>query len=264
MRNEPTLRLALFLGVFVAMALWEHAAPRRALSLARAARWPGNLGIGVINTLALRLLFPAAAVGFALLAARHGWGLFQYLRLPMAVEVVLSVIVLDLVLYLQHRALHRVPLLWRLHRVHHTDLDMDVTTGVRFHPLEIVLSMLIKAVAVILLGASPPAVLAFEALLNATSMFNHGNVAISPRIDRPLRLLVVTPDMHRIHHSAETGETDSNFGFNLPWWDRCLGTYREAPRGGHGGMRIGLRQPRDPLLCTHLAGLLRMPLGRVE
>ncbi len=264
MRDELSVRLALFLVVFVAVALWERAAPRRALSLARAARWPGNLGVGVINALLLRMLFPAAAVGVALLAAGQAWGLFQYLPQPMAVEVVLSIIVLDLVLYLQHRAFHRVPLLWRLHRVHHTDLDMDVTTGVRFHPLEIVLSMLIKAVAVILLGAPPLAVLAFEALLNATSMFNHGNVAISPQVDRPLRLVVVTPDMHRIHHSAEAEETDSNFGFNLPWWDRCLGTYREAPRGGHGGMRIGLRQPRDPLACTRLAGLLRMPLARVE
>jgi sterol desaturase/sphingolipid hydroxylase (fatty acid hydroxylase superfamily) len=243
--NEATIRLGAFIGVFTAMALWEAAAPRRPRSYSRLARWPSNLAIVALNTVLLRILLPATAVSLALLAAQRGWGLLNNLRLPWWSTIVVSVVLLDLAIYLQHVMFHAVPALWRLHRMHHADLDIDVTTGARFHPIEILLSMLIKFGVVAALGASAVAVLIFEVLLNATSMFNHGNVRISVGLDRYLRWLVVTPDMHRVHHSIMVGETNSNFGFNLPWWDRLLGTYRDQPAAGHQGMTIGIEQFRD-------------------
>jgi sterol desaturase/sphingolipid hydroxylase (fatty acid hydroxylase superfamily) len=242
---EPAIRLGVFLGVFAAVAWWEAAAPRRARSFSRLARWPSNLGIVALNTVVLRLLFPTAAVGMALAAEAHGWGLFNALAVPGWLAVAASVLLLDLAIYLQHVLVHAVPALWRLHRMHHADLDFDVTTGARFHPLEIVVSMGLKLMVVAGLGAPAPAVLIFEVLLNATAMFNHGNARLPESVDRVLRLFVVTPDMHRVHHSVRPHETNSNFGFNLPWWDRLFGTYRAQPAGGHEGMRIGIEQFRD-------------------
>ena len=243
--NEATIRLGAFIGVFTAMALWEAAAPRRPRSYSRLARWPSNLAIVAFNTVLLRLLLPATALSLALIAAQRGWGLLNNLRLPWWSTVVVSVVLLDLAIYLQHVMFHAVTALWRLHRMHHADLDIDVTTGARFHPIEIILSMLIKFGVVAALGASAVGVLIFEVLLNATSMFNHGNVHIPVGLDRWVRWFVVTPDMHRVHHSILVGETNSNFGFNLPWWDRLLGTYRDQPAAGHQGMTIGIEQFRD-------------------
>lgn len=262
--HPNAIRLCCFLGVLTLMALWEALAPRRPRSRSRGIRWVSNLGIVALNTLILRLVFPAAAVGVAAFAAAHRWGVMHLVRLPAGLSIVLAVAALDLAIYLQHVMLHAVPALWRLHRVHHADLDFDVTTGVRFHPLEILLSMLIKFAAIVVIGAPVPAVVIFEVLLNATSMFNHGNVRLPTALDRWLRRLVVTPDMHRVHHSIEDDETNSNFGFNLPWWDRLFGTYRPQPRAGHDGMTIGIRTFRRPRLCTGLPGMLAMPfLGDV-
>lgn len=257
--SEPIIRLGAFFGVFLVMGAWELAAPRRAQAISRLRRWPGNLGLSVINTVALRILFPAAAVGAAIFAEAHGLGLFQVINAPGAVAVVLSVLVLDLVIYLQHRLFHAVPLLWRLHRVHHTDLELDVTTGVRFHPVEIVLSMMIKIAAVVALGAPAVAVLVFEVLLNATTMFNHANIKLPQPLDRIVRLIVVTPDMHRVHHSVLPEETNSNFGFSLPWWDRAFRTYRAQPTDGHDAMTIGIEKFRDPA-DLHLARMLLQPV----
>jgi sterol desaturase/sphingolipid hydroxylase (fatty acid hydroxylase superfamily) len=243
--DEATIRLAAFIGVFTAMALWEAAAPRRPSSYSRLTRWPSNLAIVALNTVLLRILLPATAVVLALLAAQRGWGLLNSLPLPWWSTVVVSVLLLDLAIYLQHVMFHGVPALWRVHRMHHADLDFDVTTGARFHPIEIVLSMLIKFGVVAALGTPAVSVLFFEVLLNATSMFNHGNVRIPVWLDRWLRWFVVTPDMHRVHHSIVVGETNSNFGFNLPWWDRLLGTYRDQPAAGHQGITIGIEQFRD-------------------
>jgi sterol desaturase/sphingolipid hydroxylase (fatty acid hydroxylase superfamily) len=259
--HEPAIRLGLFALVFVLMALGETLAPRRRRSLTRLARWPHNVGIVVVNTLLVRILFPTAAVGLALYAEGRGFGLFNNLTLPALPVVVISVVLLDFAIYLQHVMFHAVPLLWRIHRMHHCDLDFDVTTGARFHPVEILLSMLIKFAVIAALGPPAVAVLVFEVLLNATAMFNHSNFAIAPTIDRVLRLLVVTPDMHRVHHSVEDDETNSNFGFNLPWWDRLCGTYRDQPRAGHEGMTIGIRGIRDPRVCDTLWGMLKIPLS---
>jgi sterol desaturase/sphingolipid hydroxylase (fatty acid hydroxylase superfamily) len=244
--HEPLIRLGAFTGILVAMALWERLSPRRHREFGRARRWPSNLGIVALNTVVVRLVFPVAAVGTALLAEARGWGLFQAPEAPTWVAIAASVILLDLAIYLQHVLFHAVPVLWRLHRMHHADLEFDVTTGLRFHPIEILLSMGIKLGVVAALGMPAVAVLVFEVLLNATSMFNHGNVRLPARIDCVLRWIVVTPEMHRVHHSVVPRETNSNFGFNLPWWDRLFGTYRAQPVGGHDGMTIGIAQFRDP------------------
>jgi sterol desaturase/sphingolipid hydroxylase (fatty acid hydroxylase superfamily) len=244
--NEPLVRLALFAGILVGMAAWELHAPRRHQQIGRAWRWPNNLAVVVLDTLLVRVLFPVTAVGLALLAETRGWGLLNALSAPALVAVPLGVILLDLAIYLQHVLFHAVPALWRLHRMHHADLEFDVTTGVRFHPIEILLSMAIKLGVIAALGTPAVAVVIFEILLNATSMFNHGNVRMPARLDRALRWMVVTPDMHRVHHSIKRGETNSNFGFNLPWWDRMFGTYRDQPLAGHTGMTIGIEQFRGP------------------
>lgn len=256
--NEPIIRLACFFAVLLAMMLWERRKPRRALSLPRARRWPANLGIIVVDSIVLRLVFPVLAVGAAELAAARGWGLFHGLNAPFWLALPASLLILDLAIYTQHVVFHKVAVLWRLHRMHHTDLDFDVTTALRFHPLEIVLSMLIKLVLVTLLGVPAVAVMLFEVILNATAMFNHGNVGLPRRLDRALLWILVTPDMHRVHHSIRPEETDSNFGFNLPWWDRLFGTYRDQPRDGHAGMTIGLEYFRDQR-ATRLYGLLLQP-----
>jgi sterol desaturase/sphingolipid hydroxylase (fatty acid hydroxylase superfamily) len=244
--SEPAIRLACFGGVFALMALWEIWAPRRERSVSRAVRWPNNLGVVVVDTVLVRLLLPTAAVGIALQAEAKGWGLLALVDWPYALKVVVSVVVLDLAIYLQHVLFHAVPALWRLHRMHHADLDFDVTTGVRFHPIEILISLGIKMGVVAALGAPAVAVLVFEILLNATSMFNHGNVRLPGPIDAVVRWVLVTPDMHRVHHSIDPRETNTNFGFNFAAWDRLFGTYRPAPAAGHTGMTIGLSQFRDP------------------
>jgi sterol desaturase/sphingolipid hydroxylase (fatty acid hydroxylase superfamily) len=245
---ELFIRMSAFAIVFAGMAMWEIIAPLRPLAAGRARRWPSNLGILVVDALCVRLLIPTAAVGAALLAAGRGWGLLHIAQVRLSVAALIGFVVLDLVIYAQHFAFHKVPVLWRLHRMHHADLDVDVSTGGRFHPFEILISMLLKIATVILLGIPAVAVLLFEVVLNATSMFNHSNVAMPAVLDRVLRLVVVTPDMHRVHHSILRHETDSNFGFNLPWWDRLFGTYHAAPQAGHKQMTLGLpifRNPRE-------------------
>jgi len=244
--HEPAIRLGVFAVILALMAGWETLAPRRTRAVPRRTRWPGNLGLAFINALVVRAVLPAAAVGLAAAGELRGMGLLNNLDLPAWSRIAVAFVLLDLAIYLQHVMFHAVPALWRLHRVHHADLDFDVTTGVRFHPLEILLSLAIKLAAIAALGAPAFAVLAFEVALNATSLFNHGNVGLPGALDRMLRWIVVTPDMHRVHHSVVPRETNSNFGFNLPWWDRLLGTYRAQPAGGHEGMTIGLDIFRDP------------------
>jgi sterol desaturase/sphingolipid hydroxylase (fatty acid hydroxylase superfamily) len=259
LENELPIRLSFFIGVFVLMALWEIASPRRQLTISKAKRWTSNIGLVVLNSVVIRLLFPTAAVGVSILAQENDWGLFNQFELPGALEVILCVIALDFVIYLQHVMVHFVPLFWRLHRVHHADLDYDLTTGSRFHTLEIILSMLIKFATIAILGPPLVAVVIFEVLLNATAMFNHGNVYLPVKIDRVLRLFVVTPDMHRVHHSIQPAFTNSNFGFSLPWWDRLFGTYRAQPPQPHTEMQIGLPDYRHPQQVNRLDGMLMIP-----
>lgn len=261
---EPVIRIGCFLGILTGMAAWELLAPRRRHEIPRLLRWGSNLGIVALNTVLVRLAFPLVVVGLALLAEERGWGLLNNLDLPLWASIVLGVLALDLAVYLQHVMFHAVPLLWRLHRMHHADLEFDVTTGLRFHPVEILLSMGLKLGVVAALGPPAVAVLIFEVLLNATSMFNHGNVRLPRWLDRRLRWVVVTPDMHRVHHSIHPVETNSNFGFNLPWWDRVLGTYRDQPRDGHETMTIGIelfRARHDLRLDQMLLQPLRGPAG---
>ncbi len=263
--NEVAIRLSFFFGIFALMAVWEWLAPRRTLSVSKTLRWVNNLGLVFLNSFILRLLFPAAAVGMAAFAQQQGWGLFNYYSVPDALAIIVAVIIMDFVIYLQHVMVHAVPLLWRLHRVHHADLDYDVTTGARFHPLEIILSMLIKFATILLLGPSVVAVIIFEVTLNAMAMFNHGNVGLPNGLDKWLRFFVVTPDMHRVHHSIEDDEANSNFGFNLSCWDRLFGTYREQPRAGHQGMTIGIRNFRQPKQVLWITGLLSLPfMGKLS
>jgi len=245
LQHEPWVRIGAFAAVLLVMALWEALAPRRILAYPRILRWPANLGIVILNAALLRLAVPMAAVGLAAAASERGWGLLNQLELPPWLALAAAVLALDLVIYIQHVLFHAVPALWRLHRMHHADLDFDVTTGARFHPLEILVSAGIKLAAVAVLGPSALAVLAFEMLLSATAMFNHGNVRLPVAADRWLRRLVVTPDMHRVHHSAVPAETSRNFGFCLPWWDRVFGTYLAQPAAGHERMRIGIAEFRD-------------------
>lgn len=242
---ETAVRLAIFVGIFVAIALWERATPMRRLVEARPRRWATNWGLSVIDAAIVRLLFGAAAVGAALDAEAGGWGLFNALDWPLWLEVVVVFVVLDFAIWLQHLLSHKIPVLWRLHRVHHADRDIDVSTGIRFHPGEIALSMLFKIGLVYALGAPALAVITFEAVLNGASMFNHGNLRLPPRVDRALRQVIVTPDMHRVHHSIVRAEHDTNYGFNLSIWDRVFGTYTDQPEGGHQGMTIGLADHQD-------------------
>ncbi len=250
-----------FLGLFGLFALLESRRPRRNLVLGKG-RWPGNLLIVLINSFVVRLLFPGAAIAVAIWAQSHGWGLLNFLQLPWAVSLVFSLLALDFVIWLQHLAMHHIPLLWRLHRVHHADLEIDVSTGLRFHPLEIVFSMGIKFLAILAIGPSVAAVILFEVILNATSMFNHSNLKLPLKLDSFLRLFLVTPDMHRVHHSTQVRETNSNFGFNLPWWDRLFGTYRAQPELGHESMEIGLSEERQQTRCATLQGILLMPFQK--
>jgi sterol desaturase/sphingolipid hydroxylase (fatty acid hydroxylase superfamily) len=238
--HEPALRFVAFLGVFALVAAWEALAPRRVQRYTRGRRWPNNLGLLAVDALVVRLVAPGAAIAVAINGDLHGWGLLNTASLPAWAKVIAAVVALDLAIYFQHVLFHAVPLLWRLHRVHHTDPEFDVTTGTRFHPLEIVLSLGIKCAVIGLLGAPPLAVLIFEMLLNVTAMFNHSNGRLPLGLDRRLRWIVVTPDMHRVHHSVVQREADSNFGFSLPWWDRLFGTYRAQPAASHAAMAIGV------------------------
>ena len=262
--HAGVVRFAAFAGLLIAFAALETALPRRRLAAPKPRRWFANLAVVAVDAAALRLVFhfvmPALAVGAALFAEGRGWGLLNALPWPRWFEGLLAFLALDCLIYWQHRLLHIEPF-WRLHLMHHADLDLDASSGLRFHPLEVVLSMALKMLAVLLLGAPAVAVLAFEVALNVTSMFNHANLRLPAALDRRLRLVLVTPDMHRVHHSTIRRETDSNFGFNLPWWDRLFATYRAQPERGHGGMSIGLPAPRGPE-CFSLAAMLWMPFRR--
>ncbi len=257
MQIEQTLRLSVFAAVLLLVALWEMVAPRRPLIDSKKRRWFTNLSMVAIDTVAIRFLFPILPVALAGVAEARGWGIFNFFQLSPWLVFILSFLILDFIIYLQHVLFHHLPILWRLHRMHHTDLDLDVTSGNRFHPLEIVISMLIKMAAVLLLGAPAIAVLAFEVVLNACAMFSHGNISLPGKLDRIVRLIMVTPDMHRVHHSTLVRETNSNFGFNLPWWDRICGTYRPQPEKGHLEMTIGLKEYRDPEKLTLLRLLIQ-------
>lgn len=263
--NEKPIRMGFFFGVLLIMALWEIAAPRRKLTVSKTLRWTNNIGLVFFNSFILRILFPAAAVGVAISAKEQGLGLFNVYTASPYIAVLASVIIMDFVIYLQHVLVHAVPVLWRLHRVHHADPDYDVTTGARFHTIEIILSMLIKFATILLLGPPIIAVVLFEILLNATAMFNHSNIGLPAGLDRALRWFLVTPDMHRVHHSVEDDEANSNFGFSLTWWDRLFGTYRDQPRGGHQGMTIGIRKYRDTKDVSWLTGMLMLPFrGKIS
>jgi sterol desaturase/sphingolipid hydroxylase (fatty acid hydroxylase superfamily) len=262
--HAVSIRIGFFFGVFILIALWELYAPRRKPAAGKPVRWLNNLVLVALNSFILRLIFPAAAIGVALFASQQGWGIFNYYSLPIALSIILSVIVMDLVIYLQHIMVHAIPVLWRLHQVHHADPDYDVTTGARFHPVEIIISMLIKFTAILILGAPVVAVVIFEVTLNAMAMFNHGNIRLPKLLDSLLRLIVVTPDMHRIHHSIEVDEANSNFGFNLSCWDHLFGTYLDQPRSGHEDMIIGTREFSDEKQTTWLTGMLVMPFIKLK
>lgn len=257
--HELLIRLGFFFGVFSLVAIAEIALPRRKPTVSKATRWINNMGLVFLNTILLRLLFPAAAVGMAAFTQANGWGLLNHFQPPFILAVLFSVVAMDMVIYLQHIMVHAVPLLWRLHMVHHVDPDYDVTTGSRFHPIEIILSMLIKFATIIVLGPPVVGVILFEILLNATAMFNHGNLHLPARLDQILRWFIVTPDMHRVHHSIIPEETNSNFGFNLPWWDRIFGTYKAQPEAGHQGMTIGIQSFNQPRQISWLPGMLALP-----
>jgi sterol desaturase/sphingolipid hydroxylase (fatty acid hydroxylase superfamily) len=259
LQREAMVRLGFFALVFITMLVWELLAPRRNPSVSKPLRWLNNLGLFALNSVVLRLLFPAAAVGIALSVGEMGWGLFNLLTLPFWVEIVAAVVLLDLAIYLQHILMHRVPLLWRLHRVHHADLDIDLTTGSRFHTIEIIVSMLIKGVVILLLGPALISVLVFEVLLNGMAIFNHANVSLPPAVERVVRYLLVTPDMHRVHHSTVKRETNSNYGFNLSIWDRMFSTYIDQPEMGHDKMTIGIAEFRDAKQVDQLPGMLALP-----
>lgn len=263
--NEVVIRLGFFFSIFAAVAFAETRYPRRPLTVSKRVRWFNNISLVVLNSVVLRFLFPTAAVGVALLAEQNNWGWLNNVDMPLVIATIIAVVIMDFVIYLQHVMMHSVPLFWRLHRVHHADLDYDVTTGSRFHTIEIVLSMLLKFATIVLLGPPLVAVIIFEVVLNAMAMFNHGNLRLPENVDRVLRLFVVTPDMHRVHHSVEDDETNSNFGFNIPWWDRIFGTYKAQPRHGHGGMTIGIHKFRDMKQVSRLDGLLILPFkGKVS
>jgi sterol desaturase/sphingolipid hydroxylase (fatty acid hydroxylase superfamily) len=263
--SEPMLRFGAFAGVFVVMALLELAIPKRDLGAPKIRRWATNLsmvGLGIATTRLMGLVAqPLVAVGAALVAEANGWGLFNLLALPGWVEIVAAIVILDFAVWFQHYASHVVPVLWRFHRMHHADTDIDLTTGLRFHPIEIGMSMLYKVGWVFVLGPAPVAVVLFEVILNAGAVFNHANVDLPPWLDRALRLVIVTPDMHRVHHSIVTREHDTNFGFNLAIWDRLFGTYTDQPAGGHRGMRIGLSDYQEPG-PTRLGWSLLLPFRR--
>ncbi len=265
MQYEAPIRMGIFFGILLLIGLWEVVAPRRTLTVSKTVRWVNNLGLVFFNSFILRLIFPMAAVGMAALATEKQWGLLPYFHIEGVAALLISLVALDFIIYLQHVMVHAIPALWRLHRVHHADLDYDVTTGARFHTIEIILSMLIKFAAIVVLGPPVVAIVIFEVVLNASAMFNHGNIRLPLALDRYLRWVLVTPDMHRVHHSVEDDEANSNFGFCLPWWDRLFGTYRDQPRAGHEKMTIGIHKYREPKQVAWLPGILILPFkGKVS
>ena len=257
--HESTIRLGFFFGILLVMAIWEILAPRRDLTVNKSKRWVSNLGIVVLNTVVVRILFPTAAAGVAIYSIKQGWGVFNFIETPDWIAILVSVILLDMVIYWQHVIFHKVPVLWRLHRMHHADMDIDVTTGSRFHPIEIIISMLVKFSAVLILGVPVVAIIIFKVLLNLTAMFNHSNVKLPLGMDKVIRFLIVTPDMHRVHHSVIPQETNSNFGFNLSIWDRLFHSYTAQPKEGHNGMTIGLNEYREEQVAERLPGMLMIP-----
>ena len=261
---EQQIRLSCFFSILILIAIWELLAPRRALTISKTIRWVNNLGLVFFNSIVVWLVLPIAAVGVANFAQHNSWGLFNSIDVAYPIAIIGSIVLLDLAIYLQHVMVHAIPLFWRLHRVHHADLDYDVTTGSRFHTLEILFSALLKFALILLIGPPLVAVILFEIILNAASMFNHGNIRLPKSLDKLLRLLIVTPDMHRVHHSIEDDETNSNFGFNLSIWDRIFGTYRAQPRAGHKDMTIGIRSMREIKKVAWLPGMLQIPfIGKV-
>lgn len=246
MTFEATIRLGVFLAILLSIMIWELKYPRRIAMVPRGRRWTSNIGISVLNRVAL-LIFPVLGVTVAAASGAWGWGLFNWASTPHWFAIVASVVLLDLAIYFQHRLFHAVPWFWRLHRMHHADVEFDVTTGVRFHPFEAMVSMLIKLAVVACLGAPVLAVLIFEIVLSSTSLFNHSNINLPIRIDGILRKLVVTPDMHRVHHSTNRHELNRNFGFSLSWWDHLFQTYKDQPAEGHDNMTIGLDVFRSPI-----------------
>lgn len=259
MHYEKEIRMSFFFGMLIIIGLWELVSPRRVLIASKLTRWVNNLGLVFLNSFMVRLVFPVAAIGVAALAQEKSWGLLNNIEVSMWLAAVIAVVIMDLVIYIQHVMVHSIPLLWRLHRVHHADPDYDVTTGSRFHTLEIILSMGIKLCTIVLLGPPIFAVIIFEVILNATAMFNHGNIRLNSKVDKVLRLFLVTPDMHRVHHSVEDDETNSNFGFSLPWWDRIFGTYRAQPRAGHIAMEIGIHKFKQAKDVSWISGMLTLP-----
>lgn len=260
--NEPSIRLGVFLSILMAMMWLEVLAPKRQLTCSKPYRWVNNISLVAFNTVLLRLLIPAGAVGVALFCEQHEVGLFQYFDLSLVFTLIVCIVIMDCVIYWQHRMFHTIPWLWRLHRVHHIDQDIDVTTGARFHPIEILLSVLIKMLVVLLLGAPAEAVIVFEIILNATAMFNHSNVHLPEKLDKYMRWILVTPDMHRVHHSQIRSETDSNFGFNVPWWDRIFSSYIDQPQLGHEKMKIGIKGYEDVRRSQNIAQLLTHPFSK--
>jgi len=260
LQSETAIRLAGFLTVLAAVALAETLAPRRPRREARRRRWPANLAMVLLGAGLTRLVVPLVAVEAALRAEAGGFGLLNLLALPGWLAVAIGVVALDLVIYAQHVAFHRLPPLWRIHRMHHVDRDLDTTTGIRFHPFEFAISMAIKVGAVLLLGAPAAAVIVFEVLLNATALFNHGNMRLPAGLDRRLRAVLVTPDFHAVHHSVEPDEHNRNFGFNLPWWDYLFQTYKPAPDAGLAREDIGLRAWRGGA-AVRLGSLLWLPFA---
>jgi sterol desaturase/sphingolipid hydroxylase (fatty acid hydroxylase superfamily) len=259
LEHEAVLRAGAFVAVLGAMALWERLAPARVQGESWWRRWRTNLGLAVFNTLLLRVILPTTAIGVASLAQAKGWGLLNHNAVGGALAVAVAVVALDAVIYLQHVLFHAVPALARLHQVHHADPDFDTTTGIRFHPIEILLSMIIKFGAIVALGAPALAVLVFELLLNLTSLFNHGNVRMPGALESALRALLVTPDMHRVHHSVIAAERNSNYGFCLSVWDRLFGTYVPEPAGGQAGMKIGMPNIPDARVSTTFVGAISIP-----
>ena len=259
LQNESILRLSSFVVVFFVIAMWEWLSPKRKRLKSLTTRWVNNLSLMIINTLLIRVFFPMAAVGIALIISEQQIGLLNLIEIHPIAAVTLSVILLDCAIYWQHRLMHKIPLLWRMHRVHHADPEFDVTTGLRFHPFEIAISMIYKTLIIALLGAPVLAVLIFELLLNAGSLFNHGNINLSAKIDTALKRVIVTPDMHRIHHSTDAIESNRNFGFALSWWDHLFGSYQSTPDVAHEAMPIGLDEYRDPKHAVFLTGVLSIP-----
>jgi sterol desaturase/sphingolipid hydroxylase (fatty acid hydroxylase superfamily) len=258
--KEVMIRLGFFLGIFAVLAFFETRAPRRVLTAARKSRWFNNLALVSIDSALVRLVFPVFPLGLSLIARDHQWGLMNQFNLSPWLAVPAGIVILDFFLYLQHVMFHFVPTLWRLHMVHHSDMDFDLTTGVRFHPVEMILSMGIKLSVVRLFGLPVLGVLLFEIILNGMAMFSHSNIRLPLAMDRSLRLVIVTPDMHRVHHSVIIRERNSNFGFNISVWDRLMGTYRGQPGKGHEGIIIGTANLRD-LRQLSLLKLLTLPFS---